>query len=535
MHNVVLVGSGPTSLYTLAALLAQPAGLAITVIERESQSGTGMPFRPDDTDLVMLSNIASIEIPPICQTFLAWIETLPDEVLGHLGIRQADLHARHFFPRVLLGAYLRSQLGTLAKGAQAAGHDVTILNNAHAVDVVRLGKGYRVTFRQGGNIHAAQADQVVLATGHEWPEDQADTGYYASPWPSAKLRNIPAARVGVLGSSLSGIDTALGIAAAHGQFEDGGTVYQPSPDAAKKLRIVLMSRKGLLPEADFWCELPHLPLDHCTPERLADLAATSYTVDDIFALIREDLAAADPAYARHIGLASLRADDFADAYFADRIDQDPFVLAAANLAEVDKNYQSQTTVPWRYAILRLHEAVAPFVPGLSDAERARFHRAIAPVFIDNYAAVPPQTIRRLLALGKAGVLEVQAIGDTAQIKHLPEKARTQVRWDKTSRSFAYFVDARGQRALNAGDLTFPTLLDQLDLDPDAAVPLDDCFRVSTDKGTWPGIYCASLPFILHRHPFAQGITVSHEIGETLAEAIAAQRATDESRAIPQAG
>ncbi|WP_201722480.1 FAD/NAD(P)-binding protein, partial [Sulfitobacter sp. HI0129] len=122
MFEVVIVGSGPTSLYTIAALLDRPAGLSITVLEREEMSGTGMPFRPEETDSVLLANIASIEVPPICESLLDWITGLPDAVLSHLGISEDDLHERHFFPRILLGAYLRSQLGRLADLAEERGH-----------------------------------------------------------------------------------------------------------------------------------------------------------------------------------------------------------------------------------------------------------------------------------------------------------------------------------------------------------------------------------------------------------------------------
>jgi uncharacterized NAD(P)/FAD-binding protein YdhS len=524
MFEVVIVGSGPTSLYTIAALLDRPAGLSITVLEREEMSGTGMPFRPEETDSVLLANIASIEVPPICESLLDWITGLPDAVLSHLGISEDDLHERHFFPRILLGAYLRSQLGRLADLAEERGHRLHIYNSAPVVDVARVAGGYTVTALKEGELLSFSARSVVLATGHVWPEDDPEHGYYGSPWPSVKLHAIPATDIGILGSSLSGIDAALSIACAHGRFEEGGSRYVPGPEA-EGLHITLMSRKGLLPEADFWCDLPYLPLEYATPERIEALEQRpeGYDTEDLFDLLREEITANDPDYAAAIDLPSLTLENFADAYFAPRMGKDQFALAAANLEEVERNVNTRTTVPWRYAILRMHEALAPLLPGMSEHERQRFKTYLAPVFIDNYAAVPPQTIRRLLALAETGSLSVVSVEDDCEVLPPTDKEPTRLREKGGERRFDHFVDSRGQSALPASALPFPTLLAQLQADPEAPLPVSPSFALSGPDGTWRGLYCAGLPFVMHLFPFAQGITVSHEFGEVLARGVDSDR------------
>ena len=331
-----------------------------------------------------------------------------------------------------------------------------------------------------------------------------------------------------LGSSLSGIDAALSIACAHGRFEDGGARYVPGPKAAD-LHITLMSRKGMLPEADFWCDLPYLPLNRATPERIAALqeGAKRYKADDLFDLMREEIMANDPEYAETISLSERTVEDFADAYFAPRRQADQFALASANLEEVERNAKSRTTVPWRYAILRLHEALSPLLPGLTDDERQRFNKYLAPVFIDNYAAVPPQTIRRLLALAATGSLSVAAVGQDSEVIKPRSGTGMALRDADGERKFAYFIDARGQSALPASELPFPTLLQQLNAEPDAPLPVEPCFALRGPEGTWDGLYCASLPFVMHLFPFAQGLTVSHEFGEVLAAEIEKDRENHE--------
>jgi uncharacterized NAD(P)/FAD-binding protein YdhS len=55
-------------------------------------------------------------------------------------------------------------------------------------------------------------------------------------------------------------------------------------------------------------------------------------------------------------------------------------------------------------VLRLHEVVQEIVPHLNERDRERFKQGLARVFIDNYAAIPPQSIRRLLRFAKPASL-----------------------------------------------------------------------------------------------------------------------------------
>jgi uncharacterized NAD(P)/FAD-binding protein YdhS len=62
-------------------------------------------------------------------------------------------------------------------------------------------------------------DRVILATGHEFPDgDEATRSYFPSPWSGLIQAQVPAVRVGVLGTSLSGIDAVMAVANQHGRF-----------------------------------------------------------------------------------------------------------------------------------------------------------------------------------------------------------------------------------------------------------------------------------------------------------------------------
>jgi uncharacterized NAD(P)/FAD-binding protein YdhS len=261
-----------------------------------------------------------------------------------------------------------------------------------------------------------------------------------------------------MGTSLSSIDAAMAVANQHGAFRrSGGDLsFHPSSEG---LHITLMSWTGVLPEADFYCPIPYERLDIMSDAAVVECTRSAQPLDCLFELLRAEIEVADPSYARHIGLAALNADTFADAYFAAREAQDPFRWARKNLEEVEKNKTQRITVPWRYALLRMHEKIEEAVPEFSETDRKRFDDGLKKVFVDNYAAVPPESIRRLLALRDAGLLSVLALGEDYKLHREPN--RTVVDAKGNSHVFDVFIDARGQKPLTSEDLPLPTLRNAL--------------------------------------------------------------------------
>lgn len=523
--RIAIVGSGPTALYTLNGLAAASAPLNIIVFEAGELSGTGGPYSPAESDKSLLANIAAIELPPATPGYTDWLRRMPGERLALFGVGPKDIHDRAFLPRVLLGAYLRDQMRLALERCESLGHRVEIYAQTRVVDIAATPGGFALSALHDGSLFQAKADHVVLATGHQWPADGPRAARrFASPWPTTKLADLPAGHIGILGASLSGIDTAIAVAASHGRFVETGGALRYRPDAsAADMRLTLMSRKGVLPEADFHAPIPYEPLAVATQERLERMARGTKTgrLDRLFGLVAGEIMAADPDYAERIGLGRLNADSFAGAYFAERLAADPFDYAARNLARVLTDAEQGRVSPYRYAILRLHEAVEPLVAGLSAEDRRRFHGGLAQVFIDNYAAVPPKTVQRLLALHRAGVLDLLRLGpDYALDTRMPQGAA--VRAGGQMHAFEAFVDARGQRALVLDDLPFPTLRRQLRKDrPAGTRPLDLDAELALElPGEHAGrIFCAAAPYLLHRWPFAQGLTVCHRLGERVAGAI----------------
>ena len=199
---------------------------------------------------------------------------------------------------------------------------------------------------------------AIMATGHVWSKDsEIRPGYFSSPWPVSELGKIGQCSVGILGTSLSAIDAMVALSVARGTFRRGADEvlqYLPEP-GSEEFKVTLMSRKGLLPEADFYHPVPYTELSICTPERIESLinrGAKEGLLDDAFMLFKAELAQADAEYAAKIKLADLSLEEFCKAYFHDREACDTFDWAEQNLAEAKKNEEREFTVPWRYSILK---------------------------------------------------------------------------------------------------------------------------------------------------------------------------------------
>lgn len=533
--SIAFVGAGPTTLYTLKAFVEHAARPArITIFEQQASAGLGTPYRPGWNDPAMLSNIASVEIPPLCETLLSWLNRQSRKRLIGLGIDPRDVDDRAFYPRVALGRYFLDQFDMLVGDAREKGFTVDIRTGRRVLDMSVQGNGVQLEI-EGGNEDIAdnRFDFVVMATGHQWPEEsEARPGYFLSPWPASALKRINAVNVGIRGSSLTAIDAVVALATAHGAFIDGpdGSVEYRIGAGSEGLRLTMMSRKGLLPEADFYHPIPYEPLAFCTHEAIATLieAQPEDLLEQAYALFKQELVHADPAYADHVGLVDLALEDFAERFFADRAGAEPFEWAAANLREAQANFDQEITVPWRYAILRMHEVLALIIPHLNEEALESFGKHLKPAFVDEYASVPHLSIQRLLALHRAGHLDVLALGNNYRVETHGAEPGVNVVINGKRRHYNVFIDATGQSPLEADDFPFPTLLEQgivLDAQDAGAgatkgISVDETFHPASPDPRAQRLFCLSLPFILGRHPFVQGITSSHEMGGIVGEELA---------------
>ncbi len=143
--------------------------LTITIFESDAEPGKGTPYHPDLNDRAMLSNIASIELPPICESLTAWLSRQSDERLSTLGVARDAIDEREFYPRVVLGDYLQDQLAQLIEKGRAKGHHIDIKASSRVVDIALHKSDISLTVQsQDGERTDYSFDHVVLATGHDF-------------------------------------------------------------------------------------------------------------------------------------------------------------------------------------------------------------------------------------------------------------------------------------------------------------------------------------------------------------------------------
>jgi uncharacterized NAD(P)/FAD-binding protein YdhS len=542
-YSVAIVGAGPTAIYCVQALilLNEPPD-SIFVFERQRRAGQGTPYSPHWSDPMMLANIASIEIPPLPRRLIDWLRDQPDAHLARYGIDRSNIDERTFFPRLILGDYLANQFETLVARARHSGIKITVRTLTTVTDVRLIHEGLELTTTTSrSKPEKIQFDYAVLATGHQWPEEpEIRPGYFISPYPASALDRIFNCAVGIRGSSLSAIDAAVVLATSHGVFTpaDRGEIrYLPNP-GSDAFTITMFSRKGLLPEADFFHPIPYLPLTFCTPhaiQRLIEASPPDRLLDEAFELFRRELNAADPEYAATVCLENAGLEEFCEAYFQVRSRIDPFDWARINLNEAADNMRASVTVAWRYAILRMHEVIEPIASHLTDHDYERFSQHFKVMFADAYATIPHESIRRLLALRQCEKLNIVSLDDRTRIDTTSVSPGAAVTSGTTSVHFPAFIEATGQKVLGADDFPFPSLL-RAGVIQDASansgngvkrgIAIDGQYHPLSSCQDSDRLFCLSLPYLLGQHPFAQGITSSAEMAAVVAQAI---RATDLKR------
>lgn len=520
MKKIAIIGAGPTGIYTLFSLLQHGEPLDVSIYEQAAEAGVGMPYSDEENSRMMLANIASIEIPPLLCTYLDWLKTQSPAHLARYGVDYDALHDRQFLPRILLGEYFRDRFQQLIARAKAKGFQIQVNESCRVTDLQATEEGVRLWVED--EPIAKAFNLAVIATGHVWPDEEESTRtWFPSPWSGLMEARIPPCRVGIMGTSLSGIDAAMAVAVQHGRFigSDDDALAFELDDASKALKIVLMSRSGILPEADFYCPIPWEPLSIVTESAVEKAIAegSDGLLDRIFDLVAQEIELADPRWSENIALRNLNADSFSEAWFHKRQQHNPFHWALANLEEVERNKRARYTIAWRYVILRLHEAVQAAVPHFNDVDRERFKGGLARVFIDCYAAIPSESIRRLLALREAGVISILALGHDYEMD--VQEARTVIRNQENQYTFDVFIDARGQKPLKNKDLPFPHLKEQLLATGEDIPEVGDDYTLLEPSEVRGRIAFAAIPWLMHDQPFVQGITACAEIGTAIARAI----------------
>ncbi|MBB6124868.1 FAD/NAD(P)-binding protein [Sphingobium subterraneum] len=533
-QRVAIVGCGASGVYALHAILRVPHVSEVVIFESDDLPGPGLPYHPRYNDRQALANIAGFEIPPLVESLNAWAMRQPVSRLRDWGIEDSAADDRAFFPRIVLGAWFADQFA-LIRSDPGSGKFVITHPSTEVTDIIALPGGCHVSYRcADGSLADEPFDRVIVATGYgsngsQHPKMDHDPELLTG---KAAASAVQARSIAILGTSLSGIDAAVSVAMARGHFqEENGRLRYSTDDS---WRMVMMSRRGILPEADFWFPYPP-PQPHIFTHEAVDshVDGRDGDLDRLFELFVAELTLRDPDHARRIDLSSANADNFADRYFAPRASGDPIAYARANLAEAIGTHASQQTSAWRHTILQAHEIFGAVLPRFSEADFGRFQRGLKQVFTDNYAAVPHLSIERVLALADAGVLQFERLGPRYRIDPTQD-GQWCISAAPFRQTFDALIDARGQQTAAIDTLPFPTLRLQLCAAANAegehwgnGLSPDSDFTMAPRDPTWGRVHLCALPYLLTDRPFVQGLIECAQMANAVARAISADVPADQ--------
>ncbi|MEU3890624.1 FAD/NAD(P)-binding protein [Streptomyces sp. NPDC029041] len=360
-RKMVVIGAGATS-SSLLMHIARAPGLDCVDLVAPGTAGLGTAFGV--TDPALLCN-TSVDVTSLKAQGTS-------DFLDYLAARGHSVGPDDFVPRSLVGQYCRERLSRALRQLRARGVEVRrIAGHATGVTPAPDGHGYRVALRAGDTVTGTDvalclgADELVLPAalrpfdGHPRLVD--------SPYPTERLRRLPGdARVLVLGSKLSAIDTALILCRERGRRI---TLASPSavlPAVRTRLRRMPVTR---LSEAD-WNSLD--PQDPALDTRIARL------------LLKAVHGGAAPGAAPRARVTGL----------------------AEELLRLETRLARDRTIPWQDVIAELIDGLNTHVrdwdPEQRDALLLRCKRLISRYI----SAIPLSNAQRLLSFLDRGQLTV---------------------------------------------------------------------------------------------------------------------------------
>jgi len=457
--NFAIIGGGLTAVAMLCQFvdrvqqkaakgLLDPSKIGIQVYEKQDSFGPGFPHSDKFALPFHITNMCASDMGIIDGRpgdFEEWVAANSENIQQRFAWFSASSSSHdksgrecNHYPRAVMGEYLKARFQETVQSAQRLGLEVKLFPQSEVVDLKARGTGVTLRIRelQSQRNYTRDADRALLATGH-WIEKNNQDNYFTTPWPAQKLlREIPPnEKIAVIGTSLSAIETLLTLS-SDGRFvrSDSGVLsYTPSVNPRK---FVLYSRKGLLPKVRG--KMGHHKnrfLNRENLDRLLSKNRGNLTLDNIFQLLNSELEAA----------------------YGQPIDWDEIVNPTDRPAELLQRYLNDAVngdgpngeLIWQTILHQSFDIARDVYLNLTLAERRRFDKNFTSVFFTHAATQPAVNAEKLLALMKAGMVQVLKLGDNYQLvkdkvsdsyEFIYEDDRGNVQRD----AYRYVVNARGQ-------------------------------------------------------------------------------------------
>lgn len=461
--HVALIGGGPSALFMYKRLIEAKANVKVTIFEKSDRLGAGMPYSSCGTGEEHVTNVSSNEIPQLPIAPQQWLEQYAKSTGDTTYLQYSPYKV---FPRKLFGNYLEAQFHTLIEMADGSGIETEVYLNTLVADIQYVNRKVKIIIANG-NVH--RFDKVVICTGHQFPtgQDEASTGYYHSPYPPQKLSLSLNHPIAVRGASLTAVDAIKTLARANGSFhkkENGLVTYMVNPQNPY-FKIVLHCRSGMLPAVRFHLADSRLKNPSLlTPEQIekhkkqnGGFLSLDYIFDKDF---KEPLKASDPAFYEKIKNYTM--EEFVQAMLELRERINPFTLLKAECHEADKSIKRRESIHWKEMLGVLSFAMNYPAKYFSAEDMIRYKNTLHPLISLVIAYIPQSSCKELLALHKAGCLELVNVGKKSWVEKRAGKGIVYHYNDEKGcdRQVEYkmYIDCTGQPQINFKDFPFNGLI-----------------------------------------------------------------------------
>lgn len=482
LSNIAIIGSGPTALYLLQHISTHIDVLknkidSITIFEKEEIIGMGMPYNPKTTDIYNLSNISSVEIPMLIESFGDWLRKMNLDDLKKLNVKPLPIDDTEVYSRVALGHYFHDQFKRLIAAIKSKGVLIFEKCNAEIVDIYQAVNNELIVIDSHNNENLFST--VVIANGHDWTdEDKVESGYYVSPWPIHKLmpkeNDLYNFTVGTLGASLSAFDVVTSLTHRHGKFitVDNKLKYIKNENTPY-FKIVLHSTKGWLPHLQYEQQEPIREIyRHFSRSQMLDLIDENgfINIGDYFDnLCRPALISAFTKDKLFDVVAKLHDETFSlkdlVALMSEKHEYiNSFEGMRSELIIAKKHNRTNTPVFWMETLDDLMYSLNYHAELLPAEDHIFFHDEIMSFLMNVIAALPLQSAEILLALYEANCVEIKAgLVSFEEDSFVKDKTIITVELEDGSfekLEYKLFVNCGGQKMVELENYPFNSLVKQ---------------------------------------------------------------------------
>jgi len=480
LETLAIIGSGASVVYLLKHIQNNCTQISsiwqkITIFEKNSMVGMGMPYNPKTTDIYNLSNISSEEIPELKISFANWLKQEKSEVLKMWGIEKEEVSDKKVYSRLALGKYLSDQFKEIVSDIEQNGIKISICTNTHITDIedISRNKNVKLTTNIGDTF---VFNKVLIVTGHHSSEkDDLVNAYFKSPWPIfkilPKLKTYYNFTIGILGASLSAVDVVTSLAHRHGTFinEEGQLKFKLRKEA-NNFKIVMHDANGWLPHLQYEQKEPLRKIyRHTDRKSIFDLLDNEgyLRLETYFDIICRSVLKKAFLANNLSGLASFLSDpNFKLGDFIEKMSErhhydNAFIGMRNEMLSAKKHLHEDTPIYWKEALDDLMFTLNWHAELLPAEDHLYFHTKVLPFLMNVISALPLDSAKILLALYDVGVLDLVA-GKITQITSENEETKVTVEQKDTTVSLTYkmFVECAGDKIINIENYPFQTLVNQ---------------------------------------------------------------------------